>query len=71
MNPTPHRLAAHTPAQRGPTSSNHLPATAVLRPRKTMAVANTPTMAVMLQSSALLAATPSSLVSAGLKMLQE
>ena len=40
INPPPHRHAAVTPTQRGPTSSSHLPAIAAAKPRNTMATEN-------------------------------
>ena len=60
-----------TPTVRGPTLSSHFPASAAARPRNTMATEKTHTTDLMLQSSAALVTTPSSLVRAGLKMLQE
>ena len=71
MKPSPHRHAAVRPTKRGPTLSSHFPPAVAASPRKTMATENTHTTELTLQSSAAPVTTPSSLVRAGLKMLQE
>jgi len=55
---------------RGPTFSNHLPATAADKPRKTIATVKIHTTLFKDQSSAALVTTPSRLINDGLNKLQ-
>lgn len=66
---SPHRIAAVTPTHLGPTRSNHLPATAAASPRNTIATENIQTTELNDQSLAEAPTTPSSRMSAGLKIL--
>jgi hypothetical protein len=70
MKPPPHKHAAVTPTHLGPTSSSHFPAIAAAKPRQTIATENIHIILLKFQSSAELVTTPSSLIKAGLNILQ-
>ena len=69
INPPPHKHAAVTPTQRGPTSSNHLPAIAAAKPKNTIATEKIHITLLNVQSSAEPETTPNSFIKAGLNIL--